>query len=58
MHAYSELFAAMAGIGKPQLVHDLSMLLLEKQIEGNEPETEIYSRYQKLRASFNGIVED
>jgi hypothetical protein len=53
MHAYSELFAELSGIAQPQLVHDLSMLVLEKQITGSEPEAEIYARYQSLREAFS-----
>ncbi|MDR1944257.1 MAG: hypothetical protein LBQ19_05485 [Synergistaceae bacterium] len=52
MHAYSELFAELQGIPENQLVHELAMLALGKQIDGSEPAEQIYARYQELRAAF------
>jgi hypothetical protein len=58
MHAYSELFAEKAGMPKRQVVHDLVMLVLKKRIRGDEPESEIYARYERLRESFSAIVDE
>jgi hypothetical protein len=56
MHAYSELFAEKEGMPKRQVVHDLAMLMLEKQTTGDEPESDVYARYEKLRESFSDIA--
>ena len=58
MHAYSELFAEKAGMPKRQIVHDLVMLVLEKQITGDESESHIYARYEKLKESFSAVVDE
>jgi hypothetical protein len=58
MHAYSELFAERFGIPKHQLAHELTMLVLEKVIKGDEPEADIYARYEGLRKAFSDAIDD
>ncbi|MDR1978822.1 MAG: hypothetical protein LBQ42_08815 [Synergistaceae bacterium] len=58
MHAYSELYAEMHGAPKHQLVHELSMLVLGKQIDGSEDVAAIYARYRELRSMFSNTIDD
>ena len=58
LHAYSSLYAEVHGTPKPQLVHELSMLLLARQIDGSETPEKVYGKYKELRALFVVAIED
>ncbi|MDR1021075.1 MAG: hypothetical protein LBL73_09985 [Synergistaceae bacterium] len=58
MHAYSTLFTELHGLPKGPLVHELSMLLLAKRVNGAESPEEVYAGYKELCGLFSSVIED
>jgi hypothetical protein len=53
-----EIHKPQFDLPKGQLAHELTMLLLAKQLTGKEEPDEIYDRYLELLGSFGTRIDD